>query len=439
MNELTDQLITLFSSILITVMFLAVAVNIFRRNHAPDTRHPLKWRIPVGHLDMLDIAMCGIIVLYFSLGALLAAATPPGASAPPSTTNMELDSYKVFNGTCLNLILAFVLLVRMFHTGRMEALGLKKHSLKVLLYAPAAGYLLVLAIHFLLDKAGLFQWIEHATNAPAEQSIVSVLRHSSDIPLITVICFSAAIAAPLVEELIFRGVILNLFLERFSKTKRGILWAVILSGVLFGAVHLTNISQGVTVTSAMIQAINGAFLGVIFGAVYARSGNIWLVMTFHALVDFASLMGSGIFGAGTTVEQINQMSAANLIAVPVLLIPCIVLLRPKKLLEMEQEANHIVVFETFEEADRNAALSLALGMISILTGFMGYGLGIGIAGLIGGRLSRKVQPEKNGMALAGMILSGIGMAVSIIGMIVLCFVYSNLNGLFAVMMTNGVK
>jgi len=118
---------------------------------------------------------------------------------------MELDSYKVFNGTCLNLILAFVLLVRMFHTGRMEALGLKKHSLKVLLYAPAAGYLLVLAIHFLLDKAGLFQWIEHATNAPAEQSIVSVLRHSSDIPLITVICFSAAIAAPLVEELIFRG------------------------------------------------------------------------------------------------------------------------------------------------------------------------------------------------------------------------------------------
>ena len=118
---------------------------------------------------------------------------------------------------------------------------------------------------------------------------------------------------------------------------------------------------------------------------------------------------------------------------------CIVLLRPKKLLEMEQEANHIVVFETFEEADRNAALSLALGMISILTGFMGYGLGIGIAGLIGGRLSRKVQPEKNGMALAGMILSGIGMAVSIIGMIVLCFVYSNLNGLFAVMMTHGVK
>ena len=75
MNELTDQLITLFSSALIAVMFIAVAVGIFRQAHAPNIQRPLKWHIPVDHLDMLDIAMCGIIVLYFSLGALMAAAT----------------------------------------------------------------------------------------------------------------------------------------------------------------------------------------------------------------------------------------------------------------------------------------------------------------------------------------------------------------------------
>ena len=217
MNELTDQLITLFSSILITVMFLAVAVNIFRRNHAPDTRHPLKWRIPVGHL---------------------------------------------------------VLLVRMFHTGRMEALGLKKHSLKVLLYAPAAGYLLVLAIHFLLDKAGLFQWIEHATNAPAEQSIVSVLRHSSDIPLITVICFSAAIAAPLVEELIFRG-----YLYPIMKKYTGVWFALITTSLLFGIIHVS-----------LVPFIPLAIFGAVLVLLYEYTGSIWTPIIAHCIFNTATLI-----------------------------------------------------------------------------------------------------------------------------------------------------
>lgn len=274
MNELTDQLITLFSSVLIAAMTLAVAAGVHRRAHAPNSQHPLKWRIPTDRLDMLDIAMCGIIVLYFSLGALMAAATPPGASAPPSTTNMELDSYKVFNGTCLNLILAFVLLVRMFHTGRMEALGLKKHSLKVLFYAPAAGYLLVLGIYFLLDRAGLFRWIEQVTQVPGEQSIVSVLRHSSNVPLITVICFSAAIAAPLVEELIFRG-----YLYPIMKKYTGVWFALITTSLLFGIIHVS-----------LVPFIPLAIFGAVLVLLYEYTGSIWAPITAHCIFNTATLI-----------------------------------------------------------------------------------------------------------------------------------------------------
>lgn len=274
MNELTDQLITLFSSALIAVMFITLAVGVFRQAQAPDIRRPLKWRIPVDHLDMLDIAMCGIIVLYFSMGALMAAATPPGASAPPTTTNMELDGYKIFNGTCLNLILAFVLLVRMFHTGRMEALGLKKHSLKSLVYAPVAGYLLVLAIHFLLDRAGLFQWIEQVTHAPAEQSIVSVLRHSSDIPLIMIICFSAAIAAPLVEELIFRG-----YLYPIMKKYTGAWFALITTSLLFGIIHVS-----------LVPFIPLAIFGAMLVLLYEYTGTIWTPIIAHCIFNTTTLV-----------------------------------------------------------------------------------------------------------------------------------------------------
>lgn len=274
MNELTDQLITLFSATLIVVMLLSVAVGIFRRDHAPNVPHPLKWRIPVDHLDTLDMAMCGIIVLYFSMGALMAAATPPGASAPPTTTNMELDSYKVFNGTCLNLILAFVLLVRMFHSGRLKALGLKRHSLTTLLYAPVAGYVLVLAIHFLLNMTGLFQWIEDVTHAPAEQSIVSVLRQSSDLPLIMVICFSAAIAAPLVEELVFRG-----YLYPIMKKYTGAWFALVSTSLLFGIIHVS-----------LVPLIPLAIFGAVLVLLYEYTGSIWTSIIAHCMFNTATLV-----------------------------------------------------------------------------------------------------------------------------------------------------
>lgn len=219
------------------------------------------------------------------------------------------------------------------------------------------------------------------------------------------------------EELIFRGVVMNLFLERFSKTKRGILASVILSSVLFGAVHLTNISSGVSLASASIQAVTAGLLGVILGAVYVRSGNLWLVIMYHALVDFAGLMGSGLFGGGTPVDQINQMSAANLIMVPILLIPCVILLRPRKLQELEMEANDIVVFETCEEAEKDAFVSLILGAISFMFCFSGYGIGLSIAGVIAGMHARKIGAGQKGVALAGIILSSIGLAVGILAVI----------------------
>lgn len=187
---------------------------------------------------------------------------------------MELDGYKIFNGTCLNLILAFVLLVRMFHTGRMEALQLKKHSLKALLYAPAAGYLLVLVIHFLLDRAGLFQWIEQITHAPAEQSIVSVLRHSSDLPLITVICFSAAIAAPLVEELIFRG-----YLYPIMKKYTGAWFALITTSLLFGIIHVS-----------LVPFIPLAVFGAMLVLLYEYTGTIWTPIIAHCIFNTATLI-----------------------------------------------------------------------------------------------------------------------------------------------------
>lgn len=233
------------------------------------------------------------------------------------------------------------------------------------------------------------------------------------------------------EEMIFRGLLLNLFLDRFPKTGKGILGAIILDGVLFGAIHLTNIFSGVSVGSAVVQAINASLLGIVLAAIYARSRNIWIVIIAHAMTDLAALLGSGFFGQGSAVDGINQMSYVNLLAGLMLLIPCAVLLRKSKLSEMEQRANGMVVFETYQEADNIATTSLILGILGMMFGTVGYGIGISITGLLGSCISKKIKPQQNGIATAGLVLSIIGLVINAFMVVVMSIVYHAMNGMFS--------
>lgn len=58
--------------------------------------------------------------------------------------------------------------------------------------------------------------------------------------------FIAVCLVGLVEELVFRGVVFNLLLRAFPKTKGGITGAVVLGGVLFGLMHFPIWAQGLS-------------------------------------------------------------------------------------------------------------------------------------------------------------------------------------------------
>lgn len=274
MNALTDQIITLLSSTLIAVMLIAAGIGVFRQSRPDFHQGALKWHVNVDNLSIPDLVLCIITILYFSMGAIIAAATPPGASAPPSLTNINITTWQVINGTCLNLVVALVLLGRMVLSGRIEALGLKKHSISTLIGLPVAGYLLVLGIHFCLDRLGLFHLIEYLTDAPMEQTIVSFLRSSHNLPLVLALCFSAGIAAPIVEELVFRG-----YLYPIMKKYTGAWFAVITTSLLFGVIHVS-----------LIPLIPLAILAVVLVLMYEYTGSIWPPIITHCLFNAVTLV-----------------------------------------------------------------------------------------------------------------------------------------------------
>lgn len=77
---------------------------------------------------------------------------------------------------------------------------------------------------------------------------------------------SAVIFAPVVEEIMMRGILLNRLESRFPK------WvAVVVSAALFGAMHL-NWTQGI---------FAGVF-GLVLGLLYVRTRSLWLCILAHA-------------------------------------------------------------------------------------------------------------------------------------------------------------
>lgn len=134
------------------------------------------------------------------------------------------------------------------------------------------------------------------------------------------------------EEFLCRGVLAELLRRHYGATPEGIWKAVIVSGVLFGLAHLTNLAAAKPL-GVLVQCVNAGVMGMAFAAIYFRTGCIWVTVALHAFVDFAALITNGLY-SGTVEEVVSGYSLANLVAVVPYVILLLVLLRKKKMDEI---------------------------------------------------------------------------------------------------------
>ena len=140
-----------------------------------------------------------------------------------------------------------------------------------------------------------------------------VISKINDISILTILnliigCFFIGVA----EEFLCRGWLLNEFLERYGDTKKGVWYSIIISGIIFGLMHIGNIVSGQDIATTIIQIFNAASMGIIFGLVYYKSKNIWSVIFLHAFWDF-SLFLSDIIPTTSTTVMTTQVSVVSLI------------------------------------------------------------------------------------------------------------------------------
>lgn len=83
--------------------------------------------------------------------------------------------------------------------------------------------------------------------------------------------FLMVIAAPILEELIFRGIILDGLLKKYSPTK-----SILISSLLFGLVHLNP-----------WQFVTGLIIGIFSGWVYYKTRSLSLSIIIHASANLS--------------------------------------------------------------------------------------------------------------------------------------------------------
>ena len=105
--------------------------------------------------------------------------------------------------------------------------------------------------------------------------------------------FAIALASAIFEEILFRGIIFRLTEEKLGSTM-----ALVVSALIFGLLHLQN--KNSSFLSAMSIAVQA---GVLLGASYIYSKNLWLPIFLHFAWNFAE---AGIYGAvisGNTITK----------------------------------------------------------------------------------------------------------------------------------------
>ena len=94
------------------------------------------------------------------------------------------------------------------------------------------------------------------------------------------------IAAGFVEEMVFRGVILNALKKRWN-----VKVAVIVPSMLFGIVHV--LGQDFSIGSCLLVIIAGTMVGVMFSMIAIESGSVWNSGIVHAIWNIV-IIGGGL-------------------------------------------------------------------------------------------------------------------------------------------------
>lgn len=118
--------------------------------------------------------------------------------------------------------------------------------------------------------------LQKLTNTEMSGNQAGIVKLMESYPVY--IAFLSVIYAPIVEEIIFRKTIRNIFKDDLA--------FVIISGVIFGVIHISDYTS----IKEILLGIPYIIMGLDFSYIYYKTRNIFITMSFHALHNLLLLI-----------------------------------------------------------------------------------------------------------------------------------------------------
>lgn len=216
-------------------------------------------------------ALVGVFVLSVLVGSIVIAVGSLGAEGAEVAVSPK-QTLLLYLIQMVPPILFVVLRRRKFAKGNAIHLGFRQVNVPIMLW----GIVLLLASSVVIEPLlALF---------PPEgyDAVTDVLGRGVWSILSVVVC------APILEEILFRGLVFESCRERFGGGA-----AVLISALLFGLIH-----------GVPVQVINAFVVGIILGYIYLRIRSLINVILLHAINNALAYLTMGL-GADTLKELIS--------------------------------------------------------------------------------------------------------------------------------------
>lgn len=148
--------------------------------------------------------------------------------------------------------------------------GFEKITPKNIILSALVGIALVLPVSFIIDFLSIDKL------SPGTEQIFNTMFSNNTIPILLL---SVGIAAPILEEILFRGLVFNELRKALP-----IPVAIVFQGLLFGLIHFN-----------LTQFIYASALGILFGFVYIWIKSIWATIVIHIFFNSANILQGEFF------------------------------------------------------------------------------------------------------------------------------------------------